>query len=920
MLLWNLSLYFLLLFYAFFKPSHSLSSGFSWWKEGFSKRLLRLIGKLPEGNPSVKVLRQGLQHFFREWMFWGAPLYQARLQLYFHSAAIVLVSGTLCGMYFNALRFGYLAGWESTLLEATQVETFLSFLLGPASWVLQYPLPQANALEKIRWISGQVGENAAPWLHLYAVSALLFIVVPRLFLLSFSLFRLWRYRQDFPLPPKNQDFYFQKLFLPKTGGRFWIFPSCLELNEEQKTQQIQLLQQTFTSPQYHFYKKIPYGQEESFLLKLPEYSDPFPDYFILIFALTTTPENETTGILLKGLKALFQKKGVALLIFIEESSFRTQFHKSSFFEQKLQEKRQLWKDFLKSYSCKGLFLFTQNPQYPLWQSEMLSLLWNPEPLEESQEKKEKLLRELQENRIKEPPPSLPKLYTKDPQKTFTLSLISHTNIGKTTLARTLLRQDIGIVKDQAHVTDENTAYSMISTPDGLKLELWDTPGFGDTGRLLERLRRSDSPLKWFLSEVWDKSFDRPFWCSQKALQNIREESDVVLYLVNATEQAEEASYIQLEMELLHWMEKPILVLLNQIGAPRSYEDTQKEIQRWKKALQSFPAVQNVLDLDAFTRFWGQEGLLLLEILKKVTPARQALMEKLFLRWHEQQFSLFQQSLHILTEQLSQTLLDRESLPHASLVSQIQKSVQNALKKVLVPVSPELSPSDTQKPMEQLAKRLKIRIEKTLNTLIQIHGLQGTQEIQKHFDKNHYAFKAPVNEGSATLLGSIVSGILGGLVADISSGGITLGGGMLAGGILGALGAGGLTHAYNQIRGEEQTILRWSLTYFEELILLSHLQYLAIAHFGRGRGDYTESETPQHWETLVKEHLETYQSAIQKIWEEQQDQEAVFHSLKELLQNSLSSILQKLYPALPEWFYHESSTVQTQVAPLRSPLP
>jgi hypothetical protein len=72
MLLWNLSLYFLLLFYAFFKPSHSLSSGFSWWKEGFSKRLLRLIGKLPEGNPSVKVLRQGLQHFFREWMFWGS--------------------------------------------------------------------------------------------------------------------------------------------------------------------------------------------------------------------------------------------------------------------------------------------------------------------------------------------------------------------------------------------------------------------------------------------------------------------------------------------------------------------------------------------------------------------------------------------------------------------------------------------------------------------------------------------------------------------------------------------------------------------------------------------------------------------------------------------------------------------------------
>ena len=33
-----------------------------------------------------------------------------------------------------------------------------------------------------------------------------------------------------------------------------------------------------------------------------------------------------------------------------------------------------------------------------------------------------------------------------------LSLVSHTNIGKTTLARTLLMQDVGEVADRAHVT------------------------------------------------------------------------------------------------------------------------------------------------------------------------------------------------------------------------------------------------------------------------------------------------------------------------------------------------------------------------------------------------------------------------------------------------------------------------------------
>ncbi len=36
--------------------------------------------------------------------------------------------------------------------------------------------------------------------------------------------------------------------------------------------------------------------------------------------------------------------------------------------------------------------------------------------------------------------------------TVALSLISHTNAGKTTLARTLLDQDVGEVRDAPHVT------------------------------------------------------------------------------------------------------------------------------------------------------------------------------------------------------------------------------------------------------------------------------------------------------------------------------------------------------------------------------------------------------------------------------------------------------------------------------------
>jgi predicted GTPase len=73
--------------------------------------------------------------------------------------------------------------------------------------------------------------------------------------------------------------------------------------------------------------------------------------------------------------------------------------------------------------------------------------------------------------------------------TINLSLLSHTNVGKTTLARTLLREDIGEVADRAHVTDVPEGHALITTPEGDTLVLWDTPGFGDSARLLRRLER-----------------------------------------------------------------------------------------------------------------------------------------------------------------------------------------------------------------------------------------------------------------------------------------------------------------------------------------------------------------------------------------------------------------------------------------------
>ena len=138
-----------------------------------------------------------------------------------------------------------------------------------------------------------------------------------------------------------------------------------------------------------------------------------------------------------------------------------------------------------------------------------------------------------------------------------LSLVSHTNAGKTTLARTLLGRDIGEVRDAPHVTEHASVHTLLALPDGSSLQLWDTPGFGDSPRLARRMRQQGQPVGWFLSQVWDRLRDRPFWASQQALRNVREQADLVLYLVNAAESPEAAGYVAPEMELLAWVGKPV---------------------------------------------------------------------------------------------------------------------------------------------------------------------------------------------------------------------------------------------------------------------------------------------------------------------------------------------------------------------------
>ena len=237
--------------------------------------------------------------------------------------------------------------------------------------------------------------------------------------------------------------------------------------------------------------------------------------------------------------------------------------------------------------------------------------------------------------------------------TIALSLVSHTNVGKTTLARTLLRRDIGEVRDDAHVTQRAEAQLMIASPEGHRLELWDTPGFGDSVRLARRLAQAGNPIGWFMSEVWDRLRDRAFWSSQHAVRNVFEQADVVLYLVNASESPGDAGYLDAELQVLTLLRKPVVVLLNQLGPPQPPAVEAAEVQRWRERTGGAACVREVLALDAGARCGVQEGALLQRIAPLLPADRQAAFDALARAWAARSEATWQQAMGVLARRRSE---------------------------------------------------------------------------------------------------------------------------------------------------------------------------------------------------------------------------------------------------------------------------
>jgi GTPase Era involved in 16S rRNA processing len=441
-----------------------------------------------------------------------------------------------------------------------------------------------------------------------------------------------------------------------------------------------------------------------------------------------------------------------------------------------------------------------------------------------------------------------------------LTLISHTNVGKTTLARTLLRRDIGEVGDRPHVTDLAESDVLIESLEGDSLVLWDTPGFGDSARLFRRLQQAGQPVGWFLSQVWDRFTDRPFWCGQQAMRNARDSSDVILYVANASEQPSSAAYVAIEMQILEWLGKPVILLLNQLGPPGDSAHLQRELKQWEAEAARHPCVQAVLPFDAFARCWVQEGTLLDQVQRVLPTGKQASFERLREAWRQRNLAVFEHSMQTLAHQLAVIAIDSEPIVDLDLPGKARAWI-GALSGGV-----ERDALELQRAQNALATRLDAQVRAATGELVRLHGLSGnaTEEVLQRLG-HQFSVRRPADADKASVIGGLVSGALGGLAADLGAGGLTFGAGALIGGVLGAFGARGVARAYNLARGSEEGTVRWSAEFLESRLAAALMRYLAVAHFGRGRGDFVAGLAPAHWQEAVNEAVQMRRAQLQPVW-------------------------------------------------------
>ena len=351
---WNLAVYLLLLFWgvaqAFGKPRAPAA-----WLRHWAAASTAKPRKLPS------TLGTAVTRFAAEWTTLSTPLTRARVGRTVHLSAAALALGAICSLYLRGLLSQYQAGWESTFLDAAQVHALLQIVFTPASWVFQLP---GFSLEDVRALQGTVSTSAAKgalWVHLYAASLLLLVMLPRAALAFFSHWQQNKLQRNFPLDLGLP--YFRKLTArigPAAPAVLRVLPYSFTLDEARDAGLAAIARALLGEQARVMLRPVTaYGEDLDAAPAARAASDSTVAQTALLFNLSATPELESHGAFIDQMA-----RGIAagLLVFVDESAYLERLGSQGGADVRLRERIALWQQFCEQHKVQARIVNLLNPQ------------------------------------------------------------------------------------------------------------------------------------------------------------------------------------------------------------------------------------------------------------------------------------------------------------------------------------------------------------------------------------------------------------------------------------------------------------------------------------------------------------------------------------------------------------------------------
>ena len=344
LLLWNVGIYLSTGLMPLLKSSVKTT-----WLDTAALWLSKLVGNWGgRSRPSVNLLDPSAVSWGQEatkrfmTLSWPhvRPVCTQRLRQLLHLGAGCMALGMVLGLYTRGLAMDYQATWESTFLSANQVQGLLQTLLGPAAWLLHYPFPE---LSEILSLQAPQHGPAASWIHMWAVTALAVIVIPRSIMVWRCQRSLSQTKETLALP--LQDPYFVHLLAPDRGQGVHvdILPYSYHPSPVAKHfLDLGFLDLFGNLATIQWQSAIPFGQE---IPTWPEVST-LTRTFVVIFNSGQSPEGEVQGEWLHTIQTQMdsERPGSKLLVLLDEEPYC-----QTIDEFRVIERRQAWQRLSNQY-------------------------------------------------------------------------------------------------------------------------------------------------------------------------------------------------------------------------------------------------------------------------------------------------------------------------------------------------------------------------------------------------------------------------------------------------------------------------------------------------------------------------------------------------------------------------------------------